>query len=359
MKNESKTNPKVTPKKFYRAWLEAPKKLRFQEISLEFDKLKDKEIFAETEFSGISIGTEVAAYEGKEPLRPGQAYPRLLGYSNIAKVVLVGKKVKTLKPGDRIFTHQSHQNAFIVDHDKVLAVVPKSLPLPVASLAYIAHIALTGLQRTQLKKGEVIAVLGLGPIGLSAIALAKLKGAKVIALGNDAGRLKKAKELGADLCLQSNDTNCFLNIVEEIKKKFGRQDIDLMVSTINSWDGWLLSLKLLRFGGRIAVLGFPGRGEGLPTFNPLATEYTYVKQLRIYHCGLSQQPPGEEKIQLDVKTNMKMLLSLIKKDALPLGKMLTHKFRWNELEQVYGMAMERNKSLIAAVLDWTDDWTGK
>src|SRR5207248_1003374 len=134
-----------------------------------------------TEYSAVSVGTEVAAYAGKEPLRRGRAYPRLVGYCNVARVVRVGSGVSLTRVGDLIFTNQPHQSAFVCDQSEVLALVPKSLPSAVASLGYIAHIALSAVQRTQLQKHEAVAVLGLGPIGLSAVAISAAMGARVIA----------------------------------------------------------------------------------------------------------------------------------------------------------------------------------
>ena len=67
---------------------------------------KKEDIFAETVYSVISTGTELAAWGGAEPLRPTQnVYPRLLGYYNIACVKDVGSNVNGIKIGDHVLTH--------------------------------------------------------------------------------------------------------------------------------------------------------------------------------------------------------------------------------------------------------------
>jgi threonine dehydrogenase-like Zn-dependent dehydrogenase len=338
----------MIPAHVLRVWLTAPRDLEFKKLPLHPEKIRPTEVCAVTECSAVSVGTELAAYEGQEPLRPGTPYPRLLGYSNVARVVRVGRRVRRAKPGDRIFTNQCHQSAFICDQNAILARIPKQVDSATAALTYLAHIALCALQRTELRKQEVVAVLGLGPIGLAAVAIAKTMGGRVVAIGNDGSRLEKARELGADVCVRSDDPD----MLDRVEGTLGRRDVDLVLTTVNSWEGWLLALELPRYGGRIAVLGFPGRGHGLPPFNPLTPRQTYVKQLRIFHCGLATLSKGE-KTQRDVKHNMPTLLRMVEKGRLPLEKLLTHRAPWSELERVYSLALRHDKGLIGAVLEWT------
>ena len=121
-------------------------------------------------------------------------------------MVRVGAGVTTLAPGTRILTHQSHQSCFACRQSEVLAVIPPALSSREASLAYIAHIGLTGLQRAGLRSGESVAVQGLGPVGLATIALARAMDAgKVIAIGNSRGRADRALDLGATAAFDAGD----------------------------------------------------------------------------------------------------------------------------------------------------------
>src|SRR5688572_21668827 len=64
-----------------RAILNGPRELEFQDVLLPPDITEDQ-LLARTEFSAVSLGTEMAAYSGEPPLRPGIIYPRLVGYCN-------------------------------------------------------------------------------------------------------------------------------------------------------------------------------------------------------------------------------------------------------------------------------------
>ena len=68
--------------------------------------------------------------------------------------------------------------------------------------------AYQALRRIKLAGGDTIAIVGQGPVGLSATQLAAAMGARVIALDVSAERLERAKEFGADRADQSANRRC-------------------------------------------------------------------------------------------------------------------------------------------------------
>jgi hypothetical protein len=78
-------------------WLNAPRPLEFR--ATELGHCAADQINCETIFTAISPGTELAAYTGVEPLRPGRQYPWLQGYCNVACVTDVGASVTSVRPG--------------------------------------------------------------------------------------------------------------------------------------------------------------------------------------------------------------------------------------------------------------------
>lgn len=332
-----------------RAILKAPKQLEFEDVVLKSDDLSDGEIYAETLFSAVSMGTESAAYEGYPSLRPGPLYPRFVGYCNLSRVMKVGKDVVGIKVGDQILTHQSHQSAFICESETVLACVSENISAQAASLTYLAHLGLAALQKADFRAGENVAVLGLGVIGLASVNVAAALGARVVALGNDDFRLKKAWELGAHACFRSDDPN----LKQQIESVTAGEGIDLLITTANSWEAWRIALAIPRYQGRIAVLGFPGRSEGPPQFNPFDPSFFYSGQLAIFAAGFvpgSCLSPSE--IRSTLQRNMQMLLRLMIEERLSLGRLVTHCVPWYDLESIYHRASMGDKSMVGAVLDW-------
>ena len=248
-----------------RARLLGPRRLEFEDISLDDDGLAPTEIYATTDVSAISFGTERAAYFGEPPLRPGPTYPRLVGYCNVASVAAVGSAVTNVRAGQRILTHQSHQSAFIVGANEVLITVPPELPSDVASMTYLAALGLSALQRVSFRPEDVVAVIGLGPIGLATVGVAASAGARCYAVGKGDMRLAKARILGACKTIVADNVNEAL--------------ADIVVVAASSWSAWRTALKrCARARAYRCIRIFPGRGEGPPTFNPLEPAHFYDKR---------------------------------------------------------------------------------
>jgi hypothetical protein len=90
--------------------LSSPKSLFLKEETIEIEESNNDYIIAETVYTCISPGTEVAAYDGMTPLRPGNPYPRVVGYCNVSRVIEDGKRItKTQIPQDILVTGKSGQ----------------------------------------------------------------------------------------------------------------------------------------------------------------------------------------------------------------------------------------------------------
>ena len=330
-----------------RAALTGVRELVFEHLEVDDENLGDTALSARTLCSAVSVGTEVAAYTGEPPLRPGPVYPRRVGYCNVAAVGRSGRSVAGLAPGQRILTHQSHQSGFVCDQAEVLAVLDDTLDPDVAALAYLAQLGLAALQKARFQTGETVAVLGLGAIGLATVGVVRALGGHALALGNDSSRLAKAKQLGARNGFDSADTA----LSEKIAAATGGRGPDLIVTTANSWAAWQTVLALARFQTRIAVLGFPGRSEGAPDFNPLASAHFYDKQLSIFAAGLTEDATAAP-VSPQLRKNMQTILGLLAGRRLDLAPLITHRVPWRELPAIYERAASHDKSLIGAVLNW-------
>ena len=333
------------------AVLKAPRRLEFQEVVLPDDELPARSIRAETEYTAVSIGTELAAYLGDPPLRPGPTYPRLVGYCNVARVVEAGNSVTDIREGDRVLTHQSHRGAFVCPANTVLATVPAGVESPAACMTHFAYLGLRAIRRAGMEPEEVVLVQGLGVIGLATAGVAARAGALVVALGNDEGRVKKAIELGASAGFESDDHDG----VARFCKTAGKTGPDILITTVNSWPAWNTVLEISTYGSRIVVAGFPGRTAGPPPFNPFMAEHFYGKNLSIYALG--PEPDfrvTDTPITKPMRRDMEQLLSWVGDGSLPLGVLITDSYRWQDLPAVYERAAARDKSLVGAVLDWRD-----
>src|ERR1700676_2906712 len=75
---------------------------------------------------------------------------------------------------------------------------------------------LRGLEETGIHAGDTFAIIGLGPIGLMFVRLAKLYGARVIAIGRRKTQLDRAQQMGADELLISGDPDETVSSVRDL-----------------------------------------------------------------------------------------------------------------------------------------------
>src|SRR6478609_8812426 len=138
---------------------------------------------------------------GKYQLKPTLPFSPAAEFSGVVETI--GDGVTMVKPGDRVVASMGYGAA----REKVLIRADKLVKLPdnldferAAGLIITYGTTLHALKdRARLKAGETLAVLGAsGGVGLAAVELGKLMGARVIACASSADKLALARQHGAD-----------------------------------------------------------------------------------------------------------------------------------------------------------------
>jgi len=134
------------------------------------------------------------------------------------------------------------------------------LPDPIALDDYIGggcglltavHIA----ERAEIRLGDTVVVQGAGAVGLSAIALARIAGAAaIIAIGAPAARLALAREMGADLVLDLNETTTEARLQAVLDATHG-EGADVVIEAAGAAAAIGEGLDLARVGGRYVIAG--------------------------------------------------------------------------------------------------------
>jgi threonine dehydrogenase-like Zn-dependent dehydrogenase len=114
--------------------------------------------------------------------------------------------------------------------------------------------AYQALRRMNLRGGDTIAIIGQGPVGLSATQLAAAMGARVIAVDLSAERLARAKEFGADALIdpQAGDA------VAAIKALTHGLGADMALDTSGASEGRLTAVRGTRAWGIVCFVGEGG-----------------------------------------------------------------------------------------------------
>ena len=315
--------------------------LRLEERPLDVDSLKDDQVYVETEVTALSTGTDLGNYLGKSTDVPGAPdYPRPVGYSNVGVVRRIGRSVSQLSVGQRVFSLNPHQSAYIAQATDLLVPVPDGVESEQASLAYLTQLGMAAMRQANYQPGESVAVVGLGVIGLGTIGIARAMGARAIGVANSPVRARVASLVGA-------------HRVYVIGDREPPRDVDLVILTANQWAAFRQSVEMARYGGRIGILGFPGRGEPAPDFNPLDPSWFYGKQLSLIGAGFSARtecPPAE--IRFNLRRNLQYIFELMTAGSLRLESAISHHLPAARMREAYELAREHSKELIAAVFDW-------
>ena len=88
--------------------------------------------------------------------------------------------------------------------------------------------------------------------------------------------------MGADLALLSDDPD----LAHKVSEFTGKVGVDLVILTANPWPAYGVAMDLVRYNGRVAILGLPGRGEPALDFNPLAMKWLYAKALTLISASI-------------------------------------------------------------------------
>lgn len=165
----------------------------------------DDAVVIRTTMSAISTGTELKVWSGLSGSLGGELwYPLIPGYEGVGRIERVGRAatgaLARFKPGDRVMINEVRrypQHCAAWGGQCGLAVKdPRTAPAPFdgpaaipdavsdeeAVLAYLAAVAEKGVVKAAPRAGETVVVVGLGLIGLSWVQLARLAGARVVAI---------------------------------------------------------------------------------------------------------------------------------------------------------------------------------
>jgi len=320
-------------------WLNGPEALELREEALP----SHADLLCETIVTAISPGTELAAYTGVAPLRPGVVYPRLQGYCNVARVVR--SDVSGYAVGDRVLSFTSHRSHFALKAEEVLFRLDDEMDAGKIACAYLYHLGYNAVLRSGVRAGSRVVVIGLGALGLTSVAMAAIAGAQVHAISDHDRPRALALAMGADGVHRRDEERALADMTG------GRADV--VVTTVNGWEDWQLALRLAGQNGVIACLGFPGRGQDAPRQNPLDSQHFYMKQLRIEAVGWSPENDDSRGfLRFNERANLGWIAGLIASGKLDPDLLISARYPADRIDQAYRDLIARKDAPVTYLLDW-------
>jgi L-iditol 2-dehydrogenase len=225
-------------------------------------------------------GSDLEGYHG---WHPKMTYPRVMGHEVASTVAAVGSGVTTLKVGDRVAgtggsacgacpacaegryddcaaplgpgfsAHGAYAEQMLVFAEGC-EPIPEGISFVEAAVAQPAGIANHAVvTRARVQPGDTVLVQGCGPIGLSAMCLARLRGATVISTDIVGYRLQRAREFGADHVYDAHRDD----VQQAIMDLTGGRGADIAIECVGADQDETLpqAVACVKKGGLVAVVG--------------------------------------------------------------------------------------------------------
>lgn len=231
-------------------------------------------------------------------------FPHIPGADVAGTIARVGERVTTTKAGDAVVVAPGiscgvcpaclagednlcrtysilgeHRNGGYAEFVAVpeVNVLAKPARLSFEEAAAVPLVFLTAwnmlVTNAQLRPGEDVLIWGAGSgVGSAGIQIAKLIGARVLAVAGDRWKLEKARALGADEGIDYHEAN----VLEEVRRLTGRRGVAVVFDHVGAAT-WQTSLQALARGGRLALCGATAGYEATTDLR-----YLFGKRLSIH-----------------------------------------------------------------------------
>src|SRR5256714_3077300 len=130
--------------------------------------------------------------------------------------------------------------------------IPAEVSYQDAALVEPLACVLRGLEETGIRPGDSVAIIGLGPIGLMFVRLAKVYGARVIAIGRRKTQLDRAAAMGADQLISTATVPQPAGMVRQLTHNRGT---DIAIEAVGNPETWHWAVDMVRRGGPVNFFG--------------------------------------------------------------------------------------------------------
>jgi len=216
--------------------------------------------------TGLAAGDHVVV----EPfLGCGTCYPCRIGRRNCCAALQI---IGVTRPG-------GCAEALVAPVENVHRV-PAGVPLSAAALAEPLAIAVQACRRGEVRAGELVLILGCGPIGLALIEVARARGARIVAADLIASRLDTAAMMGADAWLADE------HLLPRVLDLTDGEGAPVVIEATGSVGAIEQTVDLVASGGRIVIVGLIKEGltARFPALDFTRKEMTIVGSRASLNC---------------------------------------------------------------------------
>ena len=299
-------------------------------------------------------GTDLHAFEGTQPYF---TYPRILGHELAGELVehdntlhLRSGEAVTVIPYfscDRCIACRTgkpnccvnlkvcgvHVDGGLVEYLSVpaTALIPGE-GLPFEQLAMVEPLAIGahGVRRAGITEGDVVLVIGAGPIGLGAIEFAQLRGATVVAMDINEGRLQFCrKNFKIPYTLNASESN----VAEQLQELTGGDMATVVIDATGNQKAINGALPFLAHGGRFVLIGLQKE----------AISFSHPEFHKREATLMSSRNATKEDFQY--------VMACIKNGSVRPEAFITHRVHFTGITSVFSSWLNPETSVIKAMVE--------
>lgn len=151
--------------------------------------------------------------------------------------------------------------------------IPEGVTYAEAALVEPCSCVYNGISAVRIEPGDVVAIIGAGPIGIMHLLMARLSGARRVIISEmSEERLEQALTFGADLTVNPESRD----VAEAVREVSGGQGANVVIVAAPSPDAQMQALELIAARGRINFFGGLPRGNEFIRFNSNLIHYKEV-----------------------------------------------------------------------------------
>ena len=287
--------------------------------------------------------------------------PALFGHEMAGTVVEAGYGVTDFAPGDRVvalnsapcgkcyFCSRGQENLcddllfnngayaeFIKIPDRIVSKntlkVPANVPLEHAALTEPLACAVHGFEDSEPRQGDVVAVIGGGPLGLMILHVASLAGYETISLVKHEGQVEAAKQLGATHVVQGSSIRKAIEDTRALTPN-GR-GVDIAIEAVGVPEAWQEAVELVRKGGTVNFFGGCPKNTNV-TLDTNRLHYSDITLRATFH---------------HTPAICRKALALIASGRFQAGAFITGRAHLYELNRVFENLMNRSSEIKTAIV---------
>ncbi len=332
-----------------------PRNIKYEQV--EIPEINDNEVLVQVK-NALTCGTDIKTFRRGHPVLI-KTIPSGFGHEFSGVIAAVGKNVRNFTVGDRVVAansapcmecyycrigeynlceHIEFLNGAYAEYIKIperivkynLHKIPDNVDFEEASfvepLANVVH----GAEKTGILPGMTVGVVGIGPIGLMFVKLAKLKGAKVIAAGRNPLKLKLAKEFGgADHVIDLSEYETPELMFKELTPE--KKGLDVVIEAVGLPEIWERMFSLTRKGGTVHLFGGCKAGTKVQ-IDTRRLHYDEIKVISVFH---------------HTPLYVKESLRLITEKKIDVKQLITHRMDIKNIEEAINLHEEGKTIKIA------------